>query len=151
MANGALHINHLIGNVLALATAFFYAAFLLVTKSLRERHSALKVMTILGVWCGVGCLFVSAIARENATPETLRGWSILLGLAVSSQLLGQTLMAHCVKYISIQLASLFILLQPVAAALYSYILFDEILTATQVLGVCALLAAIYRSREIMES
>lgn len=150
LVDASASAGHLLGDGLALATAFFYAAFLVVTKRLRRDYSATYIMSVLSIWCGMGCFLVAIIRDESLLPRTPIGWVIVVGLAVSSQLLGQTLMAHCVKYLSIQFAGLFILLQPVAAAAYSYVLFGESLTATQLLGIGLILIAIYRSKAILE-
>ena len=68
---------------------------------------------------------------------------------MTSQILGQTLMAHAMHFMSLQLGSLFALLQPVAAAVYAYILFSETLTLPQLLGVVVLIASIYWAKLVL--
>ena len=52
-------------------------------------------------------------------------------------------------FVSLQLGSLFALLQPVAAAVYAYILFSETLTLPQLLGVVVLIASIYWAKLVL--
>ncbi|WP_316668664.1 DMT family transporter [uncultured Propionibacterium sp.] len=153
LALADVHLNptHVFGDILALSTAFFYAGFLVVAKGLRERHPAMRIMSILSLWCALGCFTVAFLRGERIVPQTWRGWLLLVILAVTSQILGQTLMAHAVRFLPLQLASLFVLLQPIAAALYAYILFKEELALPQIIGIVILLGAIYRSKMILES
>lgn len=52
LANTSLAPSHMVGDGLALATAFFYAGFLVVAKGLRERYPAMQIMAILSVCAG---------------------------------------------------------------------------------------------------
>ncbi|AYW79079.1 DMT family transporter [Propionibacterium acidifaciens] len=151
LANAHLNPTHVFGDVLALSTAFFYAGFLVVAKELRERYPAMHIMSILSLWCASGCFAAALLRGEKLIPQTWRGWLLLVILAITSQILGQTLMAHAVRFLPLQLASLFVLLQPIAAALYAYILFKEKLALPQIIGIIILLGAIYRSKTILES
>lgn len=59
-------------------------------------------------------------------------------------------MAHAVRFLPLQLASLFVLLQPVAAAIYAFAFFSEELSLVQVGGVAVILASIYWAKIILE-
>ncbi|WP_328928501.1 DMT family transporter [Streptomyces sp. NBC_00190] len=142
--------EHLRGDLLALATAVFYALFLVVAKGLRERHEATRIMATLSLVCGVACFAVAAVLGESMWPTSVKGWLVLIALAVTSQLLGQTLMAHAVKYLPLQLAALFVLLQPVAAAVYGLVLFDQRLSLVQMAGIGVLLVSIFWAKNLLE-
>ena len=141
--------RHLLGNAMALATAFFYTGFLVVAQGLRKRYPALRIMAVLSLWCAAACLAVAILRGENLLPRSVMGWLLLVALALTSQILGQTLMAHAMHFMSLQLGSLFALLQPVAAAVYAYILFSETLTLPQLLGVVVLIASIYWAKLVL--
>jgi len=143
--------RHLLGNAMALATAFFYTGFLVVAQGLRKRYPALRIMAVLSLWCAAVCLAVAMLRGENLLPRSVTGWLLLAALALTSQILGQTLMAHAMHFMSLQLGSLFALLQPVAAAAYAYILFAETLTPSQLLGVVILIVTIYWARLVLGS
>ncbi|WP_093801751.1 DMT family transporter [Streptomyces sp. Wb2n-11] len=142
--------QHLRGDLLALATAVFYALFLVVAKGLRERHEATRIMATLSLVCGVACFGVAALLGESLWPTSAKGWLVLIALAVTSQLLGQTLMAHAVKFLPLQLAALFVLLQPVAAAIYGLVLFDQRLSLVQMAGIGVLLVSIFWAKNLLE-
>lgn len=141
---------HLKGDLLALATAVFYALFLVVAKGLRERHEATRIMATLSLVCAVVCFAVAAVMGENLLPATAQGWLLLIALAVTSQVLGQTLMAHAVKFLPLQLAAVFVLLQPVAAAIYGFFLFDQRLSLVQLSGIGILLISIFWAKNLLE-
>ncbi|MCX5611664.1 DMT family transporter [Streptomyces sp. NBC_00047] len=142
--------QHLRGDLLALATAVFYALFLVVAKGLRERHEATRIMATLSLVCGLACFAVAALLGESMWPTSAKGWLVLIALAVTSQLLGQTLMAHAVKFLPLQLAALFVLLQPVAAAVYGLVLFDQRLSLVQMAGIGVLLVSIFWAKNLLE-
>ncbi|MEU8588220.1 DMT family transporter [Streptomyces sp. NPDC048664] len=142
--------KHLRGDLLALATAVFYALFLVIAKGLRERYEATRIMASLSLVCAVVCFAVAAVLGEGLVPHTLRGWAVLVALAVTSQVFGQTLMAHAVKFLPLQLAALFVLLQPVAAAVYGFFLFDQRLSLLQLAGIAMLLVSIFWAKNLLE-
>ncbi|MGX1849017.1 DMT family transporter [Streptomyces sp. NBC_01456] len=142
--------QHLRGDVLALLTAVFYALFLVVTKGLRERYEATRIMATLSLACAVACFVVAAVLGESLWPTTAKGWLVLIALAVTSQVLGQTLMAHAVKFLRLQLAAVYVLLQPVAAAAYGFVLFGQELSLIQLAGIAILLISIFWAKNLLE-
>ena len=141
--------GRLLGNAMALATAFFYTGFLVVAQGLRKRYPAPRIMALLSLWCAAVCLAVAMLRGESLLPRSAGGWLLLVVLAFTSQILGQTLMAHAMHFMSLQLGSLFALLQPVAAAVYAYILFSETLTLSQFLGVVVLIVSIHWAKLVL--
>lgn len=146
-----LNPGHLRGDALAFATAIFYALFLVTAKGLRERYEAIRIMAWLSIACGLVCLAVAAALGETLLPHSAMGWIILVALAISSQIFGQTLMAHAVKFLPLQLATVFILFQPVAAAAYGWVIFNQRLGLAQFIGIAILLVAIYWGKTIIEA
>ncbi|MEV4434164.1 DMT family transporter [Streptomyces sp. NPDC049555] len=142
--------EHLRGDLLALGTAVFYALFLVVAKGLRERHEATRIMAGLSLVCALACFAVAAVLDEKLLPTSAKGWLVLVALAVTSQVFGQTLMAHAVKFLPLQLAALFVLLQPVAAAVYGFALFDQHLSLVQMSGIAILLVSIFWAKNLLE-
>ncbi|MFF3746967.1 DMT family transporter [Streptomyces kronopolitis] len=142
--------RHLRGDVLALMTAVFYALFLVVTKGLRERYEATRIMATLSLACAAACFVVAAILGESLWPTTVKGWLVLIALAATSQVLGQTLMAHAVKFLRLQLAAVYVLLQPVAAAAYGFVLFGQQLSWIQLSGIAILLISIFWAKNLLE-
>lgn len=73
--------RHLLGNAMALATAFFYTGFLVVAQGLRKRYPALRIMAVLSLWCAAVCLAVAMLRGENLLPRSVTGWLLLAALA----------------------------------------------------------------------
>jgi drug/metabolite transporter (DMT)-like permease len=69
-------------------------------------------------------------------------WMWLVGLALISQALGQTAIAHALGRIPPAQAAVGLLIQPVSAAIFAWILFDESMSLAQLLGGALVLASI---------
>ena len=135
---------------MALATAFFYTGFLVVAQGLRKRYPAPRIMALLSLWCAAVCLAVAILRGENLLPRSAEGWLLLVVLALTSQILGQTLMAHAMHFMSLQLGSLFALLQPVVRSRLRPISSSpRPLTLPQLLGVVVLIASIYWAKLVL--
>lgn len=136
-------LSSLNGDLLALATAFFYAVYLLITGTLRQHYSATSIM----FWSSLGCaisLLPIAIAFEGIiAPTTVSGWGVLVAVALVSQIMGQGFLAYAIGKVGVTMSSAIVLLQPVIAAVYAYLFFSESLTATELTGAAILLIGIF--------
>ncbi len=131
------------GDLLAFATAFFYASFLLCVYKLRTHISALAIMFV-SAFGSLVVLAAAGVAVEGfAVPRTFDELYPLLALAVCSQILGQGGLAFALGKISANLASLLCLTQPIMAALVAFLLFKEVLSGFEMLGVAITIAGIY--------
>lgn len=145
-----LSSDHTVGNLMAASTAVFYAAFLMTIQSLGSHHTPTLVMAHVSGWCGAFCLRVALVRSEDILPASANGWAVLVLLAVTSQVMGQTLMAHGMRGTPIQLASVFVLLQPVFAAVYAFVFFEERLSMTQIVGIGLIGVGIAWARTILQ-
>ncbi|HEY6169788.1 MAG TPA: DMT family transporter [Verrucomicrobiae bacterium] len=141
-ASFQLSARHLAGDALGVATAVFYAAYMLSIKRLRERFSTATIMTWTGLSCAPTLLVVAAVSREQLVATTAHGWILLAGLALISQVGGQTLIAYGFKHLTASLASLSLLFQPVMATLFAWMLLGEPLRPLQFIGGAVVLIAI---------
>ena len=85
-------------------------------------------------------------APEELQALGLRGWAVLLGLAVVSQVLGQSLIAYGFAHLSAALSSVSVLTQPLVAALLAWSLFGEALASPQLFGAMLVLIGIVIAR-----
>ena len=126
--------RHVLGDLLGLATAFFYAAYLLSVKHVRRRHPTLVVM----LWSSLSAcpilLLIAVISGEVLLAQTALGWVVLLALAVISQVAGQGLIAFAFRHLPASFSSVSLLTQPVVAALLAWGLLGESLDTLQALG-----------------
>ena len=68
---------------------------------------------------------------------------VLVGLALVTQILGQGLIAYAFAHLPASISSVSLLIQPVMAALYAWILFREAVGPAQWIGGAIVLAGIW--------
>jgi len=150
MGKNQIDAKHLSGDWLALLSALFYALFLIFIKKAAANHSVNRVMIMVCLSGAIILFLFAMINNETMFPHSIWGWFILIMIAVSGQLLGQTLLAYGIKFLPLQLSSLFLLLSPIFAAIYAYIAFHETLNLIQIGGIIIILIAIYIGKRILE-
>lgn len=136
----------LIGDGLGVLTAVFYAGYQLCVKRLRDTQSTARIMLVSGCACAAALLPVALLMGETILPSSTTGWLVLVGLALVCQFAGQSLIAWAVAHLSASFSSVSLLLQPVAAAGFAWLIFGEALAALQWLGAAAVLAGIWLAR-----
>jgi len=137
----------LLGDALGVVTAMFYAWYILAVKGLRDRGAAtLQVMAVTSTLTAVILLPVALATGEQMLPSSAYGWWILLGLALISHAAGQGLIAYALAHLPAPFSSVGLLLQPVVAACFAWVLLSEPLVALQIAGGLVVLAAIWLAR-----
>ena len=137
----------LLGDALGVVTAMFYAWYILAVKGLRDRGAAtLQVMAVTSTLTAVILLPVALATGEQMLPSSAYGWWILLGLALISHAAGQGLIAYALAHLPAPFSSVGLLLQPVVAAFFAWVLLSEPLVALQIAGGLVVLAAIWLAR-----
>ncbi|HEX6319264.1 MAG TPA: DMT family transporter [Burkholderiales bacterium] len=137
----------LAGDALGVVTAMFYAGYILAVKGLRDRgETALRIMAITSTLTAILLLPAALATGEQFFPATPAGWLVLLGLALVSHAAGQGLIAYALAQLPAAFSSVGLLLQPVVAALFAWLLLAEPLVALQVAGGLIVLAGIYLAR-----
>ena len=139
------------GDLLGVATAVFYAGYLLSVRAARTRGwSTATIMAASGVVTATALWPIAWLSGERMLPVTPRGWGTLAGLAAVSHLGGQSLIAYALAGLPASFASVGLLVQPATAALAAWLLLGETLTAGQLAGgVLLLLAGILLARREM--
>ena len=138
----------LLGDALGVVTAMFYAWYLLSVKGLRDRGAAtLRLMAVTTTITAVALLPVAIASAhwsgEALVPQSLGGWLKLLGLAWISHAGGQGLIAYALAHLPAPFSAVGLLLQPVIAAGFAWLLLAEPLSALQCLGGAVVLSGIY--------
>ena len=125
----------LLGDGLGVVTAMFYAWYLLQVKGLRDRGVAtLQLMAMTTTITAVILLPVALASGEPLLPQTDTGWLKLLGLAWISHAAGQGLIAYALAHLPAAFSAVGLLLQPVIAAGFAWLLLAEPLSAMQCAG-----------------
>ena len=134
----------LLGDALGVVTAMFYAWYILAVKGLRDRGAAtLQVMAVTSTLTALLLLPVALASGEQMLPSSAAGWWILVGLALVSHAAGQGLIAYALAHLPAPFSSVGLLLQPVVAAFFAWVLLSEPLVALQIAGGLVVLAAIW--------
>jgi drug/metabolite transporter (DMT)-like permease len=132
----------LLGDGLGVVTAMFYAAYQLTVTRLRGTLSTARVMAYSSAVMAIALLPIALVSGEQFFPETGAGWLKLVGLALCAQVAGQSLIAYAMAHLPATLSSVGLLLQPVMAACFAWMLLGETLSALQLAGALLVLAGI---------
>ncbi len=142
----ALGGRNLLGDALGLVTGLFYAAYLMTIQRLRAAYDTMTIMAFAIPVSAVAMLGASLAAGEKLAPPSATGWAVLIALALVSQVFGQGLIAYGLARLPVALASVSLLVQPVMAAVWAWLLLAEPLGPIQALGGIVVLAGIYIAR-----
>lgn len=134
----------LLGDALGLGTACFYAAYILAVAKLRTRHGTGIVMFASTLVFTV--LLLPLALLQKFLPVTGHGWWVLIGCALSAQVLGQSLIAYALAHLPATFSAVGLYVQVVAAAFYAWLLLDERLAPVQIAGGVVVLVAIALAR-----
>lgn len=135
--------RHVLGDGLALGAAVFYGSYMLTVKLLRRRFSTATILAWSGLVSSAGLLLAAWGSGEILAPADARGWGILVGLALVSQVVGQGLIAYAFAHLPASFSSLSLLLQPAVAALLAWLLLGEPLRPRQMAGGFIILCGIF--------
>jgi drug/metabolite transporter (DMT)-like permease len=136
-----------VGDVLGIVTAMFYAGYQLAVTGARARVGTASIMAWSGLVTAALLLPVALLSGEQLLPATGAGWAKLWGLALISQVAGQSLIAYAMAHLPATLSSVGLLLQPVMAAVFAWVLLGETLGAVEIAGGIAVLVGIRIARE----
>src|SRR5579864_6211309 len=139
----------LLGDALGLGTACFYAAYILAVARLRERHGTGIVMFASTL---VFTLLLLPLAlMQRFLPATANGWWLLIGCALTAQVLGQSLIAYALAHLPATFGAVGLYVQVIAAAAYAWLLLHERLAPVQMAGGAVVLTAIALARGVQRA
>jgi drug/metabolite transporter (DMT)-like permease len=134
-----------VGDLFCLAAGVFYACYLL---------PAQRARTVLGPWMVLllvslsasPLLFGIAVAAGEPVLPGAAGWTPVLVLALSSQIVGQGLLVFSLRHFSPLIIGMALLTQPAIAAFVGWFAFDELLVPLDVLGMVLVGTALVLAR-----
>lgn len=147
MSQAGLSSRHLLGNWLAIVSAVFYALFIILSKQLRNSCSTFRMMFIASLSGSIVLFILAFIFNEQIIPTTARSIAILLAIALFGHLLGNILYISRIKHISLAMSSLVLLVGPVFALLYGYVLFRETFSIQQLVGMFIIILSVYLGKK----
>ncbi len=135
--------NHLMGDAIALFSAFLSAIYLLVLERLRHSINTIKIL----LWrCALGALLLFPFVlstKESLFPSSYQGWLILIALAIVCQVIGQGLLVYSLKRFSSSFLAIFLLLEPILTALLAWMILAENLNLFNGIAFILIIAGIY--------
>ncbi len=144
--NFALGGRALAGDALGVLTAMFYAGYMLAIKAASERTGTANIMAISTTVAAIVLLPYALVTADAFMPQSINGWLILIGLALIAHVAGQSMIAWGFAHLPAAFSSVSLLLQPVLAAIYAWVLLGEVLGPAQMLGGAVVLAGIYLAK-----
>ncbi|WP_421787944.1 DMT family transporter [Hyphobacterium sp.] len=131
------------GDALSIATAVWYAAYILAVRQAR-RFASTGTVIFFTVAVSAPILGLVALAFGEALwPPSLTDWLILIGLALGVQIIGQGGVAFGLGRVPAPVASIIILIQPVVASIAGWWMFGEAFTPIHYAGAALVLAGVY--------
>jgi len=138
--------ERLLGDLLGVGTAVFYGGYILAIAQARKKFSTAMILTWTSMTAAFGLFIVSLLSGEVIIALTLKGWLVLLGLAMVSQVFGQGLITFSLASLPAGFSSVTLLLQPFLAAIFAWFLFSESISGFQAVGGVIILLGIYTAR-----
>jgi drug/metabolite transporter (DMT)-like permease len=142
----SLSAQQVLGDVLGLVAAVFYAGYILTIKRLREDFSTPTTLAYSGAAACLALLTISLAMGEVLIPPTPAGWVDLFALAWFSHVGGWGLITYSLAMLPAAFSSVGLLIQPVVASLLATLALGEPLGAAQVAGGALVLAGIIIAR-----
>lgn len=139
---GGWNPRHLRGDLLTLLATLLYSAYLVVLTTERKRSAFLPTIAWSSAVSAVLLLPLALSSAEPFLPASARGWAVLLGLALVSQVVGQALITYAFAHVPPVLSTVSLLVQPVVATVLAWILFAERLSGARLLGAVLVLGGI---------
>ncbi len=142
----ALSSDYRTGIYLALATAVFYAAFLLILRAIQQQQASISFFYGLLLASVSTSIFLAAAISYTGTSFRISGVATvgsLVGLALFSQTIGWAFIANSLPKVIPSIAGLVLLLQPTLAFVWDVLIFGRATTPLNWLGVAITLLAIY--------
>ena len=131
------------GDALGFSAAVGYAGYLLILRHLGGRVSTGAVMFVATLAAAIYTLALALAIGETLLPQTWRGWLVLLTLGVVVQALAQGVIAFGVARLPIVVSTIMLWMQPLSAAVLSWLLFSEALGVVGMIGAALVLAGVF--------
>lgn len=141
----SLEISHatLIGDLFCLLAGFLYTFYILLIQAERARIGSWALLA----WSTLfGAPVLLAIALLRGEPVLPTNWWPLLTLALTSQLIGQGLLVYALKHFRPLIVGLVLLTQPVVSIVVGWVVFGEVLTVWDGLGMVLVAGALVLAR-----
>ncbi len=149
LMGGSFQLNpdQLVGDALGITTALFYSSYVLCVKRARQALPTGYIMAMSAAISALILLPLAWVLGERLMPVSLLGWFAVFGLAWFTHAGGQGLIAYALAQLPAAFTSVGLLVQPVGAAIFAWLILGEDLTVWKLAGGAVVLAGIVLARK----
>ena len=134
--------GHALGDALGVVAGVCYAGYILAASRLRTDYSSLAI-NVATCLVGAPLLLAAALATgQSVAPPTVDDWFLMIGLGVVAHACGQGLIVWGLAHLPAAFASVSLLVAPVSAAVFAWLLLAEPLGLVQVAGMALVLVGV---------
>jgi drug/metabolite transporter (DMT)-like permease len=137
---GALKLQ---GDAIALLAAMSFAIYLLILERLQSRLSTTKIVFWSAAIAALLTFPIVALSHGPWFPTSWQGWSSIVSLAFFCQILGQALLVFSLNHLPSEFVAIFLLFDPILAALGGWICFSETLNGLTLFAFAVVSVGIY--------
>ena len=130
------------GDLIAILAAISFGIYLLFLERLQTHLDSTTIVLWSSAIAAILSLPVVLLGGGSPFPTTLEGWLMAIALALVCQVLGQGLLVHSLEQLSAEFVALFLLLEPVVAAVGAWAFFAEQLSWLSLITFVIVLAGI---------
>jgi len=131
------------GDLLALASGFFYAGYLLSTQRGRESLDPLSYITIMVICATIFSFIINIVLGYQFSGYSQQSWLIFVLLALISQILGYMSVSYALGHLPASVVAPTMIGQPILTTILAIPLLGEIPQSIQLAGGLITLAGIY--------
>jgi drug/metabolite transporter (DMT)-like permease len=142
---GYKHVLHLelnAGILLAILASLFYAAYIMIAKTIMGRIDLFTFMFYSMLGASVFLLLVNSFMGNSLIHYSLRVWGCFVGMGLICQLTGWLTLNYSLRYLESTKVSIALLGQTVFAGLLAVFLLNETLDANEIVGSLVVLGGI---------
>lgn len=131
------------GDLMAVGSSFFYAAYILVTQWGRKRLDSLSLVWINGASASIWMLFVIILFKQPLVGFPRQTWVVFISAAIITQIIGYMAISYSLGKLPASVVSPSLNLQPVITIILAIPLLNEAPSTLQVIGSLLTLGGIY--------
>jgi len=138
-SSAELSLRNVRGDLLALFAGLLYTGYLIAVQRARQSLAALPMLFIASAFGAAMLLPLSLGLGEQVLPAD---WTFVIILALSSQVLGQSLLVYAIGSLPPLVVGLTLLTQPAISALVGWLAYGETLSPLDWVGAAAIAAGL---------
>lgn len=143
IARGDLSQGRLLGDMLALASGLFIAAYFIIGRRIRTHTDAMSYTSITSAVAAAILFPVCIGGGLSLSGYPLLDWALFILMALGPGLAGHGVLNWALKYVKAPIVAVSILGESVGATILAYFFFHELLQWYQITGGVLILAGIY--------